>query len=153
MDSDNLMPEVDFSNHPMVKNATDVNNAEMSRVEQICSWICNEIGSPAALAAIVVIQVVWIIIGQCTKLDPYPYVFLLTVSNVIQLILIFILAVGQRQSVQRSESRSQTDHDSISRIMHHQDLQEKMLLQILEHHDINSEEVKSVIKSLNSITE
>jgi len=152
MDSDHNTTD-DFNNHPMVKNATDVHNGEMSPLEKICAWVCDEIGSPMALAAIVVIQLVWIIIGQLSKLDPYPYVFLLTVSNVIQLILIFILAVGQRQSVQRSESRSQTDHDSISRIMHHQDLQEKMLLQILEHHDINSDEVKNVIKSLNSITE
>jgi hypothetical protein len=149
MDSEVKNIPDDYSNHPLVQNATDVHYNEMSKVEKICAWVCDEIGSPFALFAIIVIQVLWVVLGQTSNLDPYPYVFLLTISNVIQLILIFILAVGQRQSVQRSEIRSQTDHDSISRIMHHQDLQEKILLQILQHHDINSDEVKNVLAALN----
>lgn len=139
-----------YEKHPLVKNANDVHHNDMSKVEKMCAWVCDAIGSAAALGIIVIIQVLWVCIGQSTKLDPYPYVFMLTVSNVIQLILIFILAVGQRQSVERAAIRTQTDHDAISRIMHHQDLQEKMLLQILNHHDINSDEVKSMIELLNS---
>lgn len=54
-------------------------------------------GAPAALVAAIVLQFVWIGIGLATNWDPYPFVFLLTCSNVIQLILIFVIAVAQRQ--------------------------------------------------------
>ena len=54
-------------------------------------------GAPAALVAAIVLQFVWIGIGRATHWDPCPFVFLLTCSNVIRLILIFVIAVAQRQ--------------------------------------------------------
>ena len=52
--------------------------------------------------AAIVLQFVWIGIGLATNWDPYPFVFLLTCSSVIQLILIFVIAVAQRQLSHRS---------------------------------------------------
>jgi hypothetical protein len=48
--------------------------------------------------AALVIQAIWITIGQITGLDPYPFTFMLTCSNIFQLMMIFIVAVAQRQS-------------------------------------------------------
>ncbi len=66
--------------------------------------------------------------GIITHLDPYPFAFLLTCSNVLQLILIFILAVGQKQSACHAELRAEHDHDSISRLLYHQEVQEEVLI-------------------------
>ena len=82
--------------------------------------------------------------------DPFPFVFLLTISNVIQLILIFILAVGQRQSSAHAELRAEHDHDSISRLLYHQEVQEQMLLAIAAKTDANVEKVKSMIVQLST---
>jgi hypothetical protein len=70
---------------------------KISKIEQICSWICEKTGSTTALVSVVVIQVLWLIIGQWTNLDAYPYPFFITISNIVQLTFIFIIAVGQRQ--------------------------------------------------------
>ena len=69
----------------------------VSPTEHICRRIAAMTGAPAALVAAIVLQFVWIGIGPATHWDPCPFVFLLTCSNVIQLILIFVIAVAQRQ--------------------------------------------------------
>jgi hypothetical protein len=69
----------------------------LSPTEHICWRIAAMTGAPAALVAAIVPQLVWIGIGLATNWDPYPFVFLLTCSNVIQLILIFVTAVARRQ--------------------------------------------------------
>jgi uncharacterized membrane protein len=135
--------------HHLAENANQTHRKRLSKVEKVCAWVCDKTGSPTALIAVSIIQIVWIVLGQFCKFDPYPFAFLLTVSNVIQLILIFVLAVGQRQSAKRSEVRAETDHKSISYMLHHQDLQEKMLIAIMEKLDIDSENMKNKIDELN----
>jgi hypothetical protein len=73
---------------------------------------------------------------------------LLTCSNVLQLILIFILAVGQRQSSAHAELRAEHDHDSISRLLYHQELQEEVLLQIARRMECDISEIKVRIDQL-----
>jgi low affinity Fe/Cu permease len=101
-------------------------------IEDRCEWVCDQTGSPFALILVCVFQVIWIIAGQLFRFDPYPFSFLLTVSNIVQLILIFVLAVGQRQNNKKSELKANTDHESISYILHHQDAHYKMLYLILD---------------------
>jgi uncharacterized membrane protein len=140
----------DFDTHPLVKNVNDIRDDEKSYLEKVCSWVCDEVGSPVALILIIVIQFIWIIIGQYSKLDPYPYSFLLTISNVLQLILIFILAVGQRESQKHAEMRAQNDHDNIVHVMHHQDLQEIMLFRLMEANKLDTSDVKQDLESLSN---
>ena len=85
-----------------------------------------------------------------TKFDPFPFTFLLTCSNVLQLILIFILAVGARQSSAHAELRAEHDHDSISRLIYHQELQERILLEIAQKIEIDVESIKTMVAQLAS---
>jgi len=75
---------------------------------------------------------------------------LLTCSNILQLILIFILAVGQRQSVAHDELRAEHDHDTISRLLYHQEVQENILIQIATRVECDVEGIKKMVAQLAS---
>lgn len=146
VDKDVKLSEV---KHHLAENANDAHKANLSNIEKACAWVCEKTGSPNSLIAVVVIQVIWVILGEIYKFDPYPFAFLLTVSNIIQLILIFVLAVGQNQTTKSTETRAEIDHKSISIILHHQDLQEQMLGAIMKELQIETDEIKNKLESLN----
>lgn len=113
-------------------NANEAHIESLNPIEIFCRNISNIIGSPFALILSIIVQVTWIAIGIITKLDPWPFAFLLTCSNVIQLILIFVLAVAQKQSSEHAETRAEIDHQNITKLMEYQKMQEDLLRQILD---------------------
>ena len=88
-------------------------------VEKICQRIAYLIGTSTALVLSVTLQVVWVLYGSISHKDPFPFVFMLTVSNMIQLTLIFILANGQRtmqdndHKLHRKIDRLHEKHDEL----------------------------------------
>jgi len=140
---------LDVSEHPLVHDVNQEQLDNLSPVERFCRQVADWTGAPLALGLAILVQALWIPIGIFTKLDPYPFAFLLTCSNVLQLILIFILAVGQRQSAAHAELRAEHDHDSISRLLYHQEVQEKMLLALVTKTDIDVQQVRAMLASLS----
>ena len=140
----------DFSvtDHPLAHDVNKEHNDSLSPVEKLCKRIADSTGAPLALGLAIVVQAIWILVGSLTKWDPFPFSFLLTVSNVLQLILIFILAVGQRQSSAHAELRAEHDHDSISRLLYHQEVQERLLLAIAAKTEIDVENIKQMVSQL-----
>lgn len=63
--------------------------------ERIAAAIVRVTGNPFALLVVLLVQPVWIAVGVLTHLDPFPFVFLLTVSNVVQIVVMFAVAVAQ----------------------------------------------------------
>ena len=120
----------------------------MTPVERFCKRVADSTGAPIALGLAILVQAIWIPLGLLTKFDPFPFTFLLTCSNVLQLILIFILAVGQRQSGAHAELRAEHDHDAISRLLYHQELQEQILIQIASRVECDVEEIKKMVARL-----
>lgn len=100
-----------------IRNANNEIEEDRSSLEKICYKINNWIGSPAALIGIIIIQFIWIVVGEISHMDPYPFPFLLTVSNILQLILIFALSLGQKQTNKHTELRSEIDHETIVHIL------------------------------------
>jgi len=143
-----LPGSVDITNHPLVHDVNAEHAESLSPVERICKRIADSTGAPIALALAIIVQIVWIPIGIITKLDPYPFAFLLTCSNVLQLILIFILAVGARQSSAHAELRAEHDHSSISRLLYHQEVQENVLLSIASKIECDVADIKARIEQL-----
>jgi uncharacterized membrane protein len=139
---------IDVSDHPLVHDVNAEHADNLTPVERICKRIADSTGAPIALGLAILIQFVWIPVGILTKLDPYPFAFLLTCSNILQLILIFILAVGQRQSSAHAELRAEHDHDSISRLLYHQELQENILLQIATKIECDVSDLKTAVTKL-----
>jgi uncharacterized membrane protein len=139
---------MDVSNHPLVHDVNREQRESLSPVERICKDIADWTGAPLALGLAILLQAVWIAVGLITKLDPFPFAFLLTCSNVLQLILIFVLAVGQRQSSQHAELRAEHDHDSISRLLYHQEVQEQVLIALARKIGVEIESMEKTIEVL-----
>ena len=140
------MPSV--TDHPLVHDVNREHNESLSPVERLCKRIADWTGAPLALGLAILVQAIWIPVGVVTKLDPYPFAFLLTCSNVLQLILIFILAVGQRQSSSHAELRAEHDHDSISRLLYHQEVQEQVLIALARKIGCEVENVAKMVEQL-----
>ena len=138
----------DVTEHPLVHDVNQEHSDNLSSVERFCKRVADWTGAPVALGLAIVLQAIWIPLGIYTKFDPFPFTFLLTCSNVLQLILIFILAVGQRQSSAHAELRAEHDHDSISRLLYHQELQEEVLLQIASRIECDVSDIKKRIDQL-----
>jgi uncharacterized membrane protein len=134
--------------HPLVHDVNQEHQEQLSPVERICKKIADGTGAPLALFLAVIVQIAWVAFGTITKMDPYPFAFLLTCSNIIQLILIFILAVGQKQSSQHAELRAEHDHDSISRLLYHQEVQEDILLAIARKIELDVEQLSAMVNRL-----
>ncbi len=143
-----VTPGLDVTEHPLVHDVNQEHAESLSATERLCKRIADSTGAPMALGLAVLIQLAWIVVGIATKWDPFPFSFLLTVSNVLQLILIFILAVGQRQSSAHAELRAEHDHDSISRLLYHQELQENILIQIASKIECNVDDIKAMVSKL-----
>jgi len=143
-----VTPGLDATEHPFVHDVNQEHRDSLSAMEKLCKRIADSTGAPLALGLAVLIQAVWIVVGIATKWDPFPFAFLLTVSNVLQLILIFILAVGQRQSSAHAELRAEHDHDSISRLLYHQELQERILIEIAGKIECDVEDIKAMVANL-----
>ena len=114
-----------------LRNANTLQEAGLSTTERLCRRIADWTGAPIALIGAIVLQLAWIVFGMITRLDPFPFVFLLTVSNVIQLVLIFVIAVAQRQQSKHDQLRAEVDHEALHRILQHQAKQEALLVALL----------------------
>lgn len=134
--------------HPAVRNVNDLQAAQTSVTEKLCQRIAAGTGAPVTLVAVIIFQFIWIIVGQVTKMDPFPFVFMLTVSNVIQLVLIVVVAVAGRQQSLHDTIRADEDHATISRLMYHQQAQEMLLLEIAGKLGIDCAELRATVTAL-----
>ncbi|MDQ6929951.1 MAG: DUF1003 domain-containing protein [Candidatus Eremiobacteraeota bacterium] len=142
-----LLP-TDMEEHPLVEDVNALHRQQLSPIEKTCKRIADATGAPIALILAIILQFAWIGFGVATRFDPFPFVFLLTCSNVLQLILIFVIAVAQRQSSQHDELRAEADHDAISRILYHQQLQETFLLALSEKLGVDTTALRQSVAAL-----
>ena len=141
-------PNTDVGEHPMVRDVNEEHEQSLSRVEKLCKKIADATGAPTALAIAIVSQIAWVVVGSLTHWDPFPFVFLLTMSNILQLILIFIIAVAQKQGGEHAELRAEADHESIARLLHHQEVQEELLLRLAQSTQCDVSDIKAAVQSL-----
>jgi len=142
------MPHANVEDHPLVDDVNRLHREQLSGTEKLCRRIADLTGAPAALMLAIIVQFVWITVGALTHWDPFPFVFLLTCSNVLQLILIFVIAVAQRQQTQHDELRAEADHDAISRLLYHQQVQNELLVRIAERTGIDVSDLKPTVATL-----
>src|ERR1019366_5951973 len=75
---------IDVQNHPLVHNAFAEHQEQLSPVERVCQQVSQLTGSPIAVAMAIAVQATWIPVCILTHLDPFPFAFLLTCSNILQ---------------------------------------------------------------------
>lgn len=141
-----------IDDHPLVGNVNELQADRLSATERFCRRIADATGAPAALLLAILVQFAWLIVGTVTHWDPFPFVFLLTCSNVIQLILIFVIAVAQRQQTMHDEIRAEADHATISRLLYHQEFQDKMLLRLAERSGVDVSDLRPMLESLAGVS-
>jgi hypothetical protein len=134
--------------HPAVDNVNELHAKKLSTIATICRRITAGAGTPVALLSAIVVQIVWVTVGAATRLDPFPFLFLLTCSNVLQLVMIFVIAVGQRQQSLHDELRADADHGAISRLLYHQQTQESLLLRVAEKVGVDASDVANTFLAL-----
>lgn len=140
----------EVENHPLVGDVNAMHQERLTPIEKVCKRIADATGAPMALMLAIAVQVVWVATGIFWRWDPFPFVFLLTFSNIIQLILIFIIAVAQRQQSEHDELRADEDHDSISRLLYHQQLQDQILMRLAERSGVNVSDLVPTVDTLLS---
>jgi uncharacterized membrane protein len=134
--------------HPAANNVNDLHEQSLTVTEKFCQKVGESTGAPITLVAVIIFQLVWIIVGQITKMDPFPYIFMLTVSNVVQLILIVVLAVAGKQQASHAEIRAEEDHSSLSRMLYHQQTQEAMLIELCKRAGVDTTEYERAVTDL-----
>lgn len=142
------LQRANMDDHPLVSDVNSLHKERLSATERLCRRIADLTGAPTALVLAIIVQLAWISVGAVTHWDPFPFVFLLTCSNVLQLILIFVIAVAQKQQTQHDELRAEADHNSISRLLYHQQLQNELLMRIAERTGAEVSDLKAAAAKL-----
>lgn len=101
--------------------ATVVTDPQTTRTtaDTIAAWVTRRLGSMVTVYLTVALSAVWMVLGARGVLgfDPYPYPVLLFVGNVVQLLLIFVILVGQRTLSEAGERRAQQTYDDAQAIL------------------------------------
>ncbi|HUY40701.1 MAG TPA: DUF1003 domain-containing protein [Candidatus Dormibacteraeota bacterium] len=134
--------------HPLVPDVNAQHCDRLSVTERVCRRIADATGAPTALLLAILLQFGWILWGTLTHWDPYPFAFLLTISNILQLILIFVISVAQKQQTMHAEIRAEADHDTISRLLYHGEVQDRILVRLAERAGVDVSDLAPMIASL-----
>jgi uncharacterized membrane protein len=84
------------------------------------AWLTQRMGSMWAFSVAVVVQVTWIGLAQAgvLRIDAFPYPFLLFVSSLLQLVVMFVITVGQDVLGRTGDRRSEQTFLNAEAILH-----------------------------------
>lgn len=132
-----------------VRNVNDVHAASLSGLDRLAIFITDRVGTMGFFFMIFLWTVTWcgynILATEVTSLhwkpfDPFPaFVAYLLMSNVIQILLMPLIMVGQNVQGRHSELRAESDFEinikaekEIEVILHHLEYQNAVLITMLE---------------------
>lgn len=120
------------------QNINVVHKSRLNFQDRLAMWITTGIGTMYAVyffAAFMVGWMIWQGFISNKPFDPYPFAFLLFIGNIIQLLLMPLIMVGQNIQGRHSEIRAEeefkttiTSYKDIEHILAHLDAQDKELL-------------------------
>jgi uncharacterized membrane protein len=84
------------------------------------AWITRKVGTMTAFYAATSLQIGWIVVAQTgvIRFDPYPFAFLLFLSSLAQLLLMFVIMVGQQVIGQAADKRSLQTYLNAEAVLH-----------------------------------
>ncbi len=146
-----------------VRNPNQVHDAGLSRLDRIAMWVTDRVGSVGFFLAILAWTIVWTgyniaateIKGLHWKsFDPFPaFVAYLLISNVIQILLMPLIMVGQNLQGRHTETRAQLDFEinqkaekEVLVILRHLEHNTDLLLQLMQHMDcrVSQEQLRAL---------
>ena len=139
-------------------NVSEVQKTKLSKLDRLACFITDKVGSMGFFLIIFGWTVLWcgynILASEVpalhwTSFDPFPaFVAYLLISNVIQILLMPLIMVGQNVQSQHSDLRAQSDLDvnvkaeeEIEAILKHLELQNAMLLALLDKQGIQQDAI------------
>lgn len=149
--------------HPPVRNVNDLHDQSLSPLDKFAVKITGKIGSMGFFLFILAWTVIWtgynILASQVHALhwksfDPFPaFVAYLLISNVIQILLMPLIMVGQNLQGRHSETRAQMDFEinqkaekEVMAILRHLEHNTELLLHLMRHLEcrISDEELRAL---------
>jgi uncharacterized membrane protein len=87
---------------------------------RIAAWITHKVGTMTAFYVATSLQLGWITLAQTgvIRFDPYPFAFLLFLSSLAQLLLMFVIMVGQQVIGQAADKRSLQTYLNAEAVLH-----------------------------------
>jgi uncharacterized membrane protein len=146
-----------------VQNANDLHTAKLTPLNKAAMYVTEKVGSMGFFLIILVWTVVWcgynMIASEIPGLhwpafDPFPaFVAYLLISNVIQILLMPLIMVGQNLQGQHSEIRAQLDFEinqkaekEVTAILKHLEYNTDLIIQLMKHLEcrISDEELRAI---------
>lgn len=118
---------------------------QLSRLERLAIWITDRVGTMGFFLIIFGWTVVWLgwntLAPNAVRFDPFPaFVLWLFLSNMIQILLMPLIMVGQNLQGRHAEARAEADFEvntkaerEIEAILLHLEAQNDLILKILHH--------------------
>jgi uncharacterized membrane protein len=123
--------------------------ARLGFQDRIALTVTGAIGTMYAVYVFAVFMGLWmawqIAVGKAA-FDPYPFAFLLFMGNIVQLLLMPLIMVGQNLQSRHAEARSEEEFETVGRIFH--DLETA-----LTHLDAQDGELLSQTRLLTALVE
>ena len=149
------MASIDFVHHPHPQTEARKLAAPPKVADQHIGFngrlgaaITRRVGTMWAVYIAVAIQVTWMTLATIGfwefKKDPYPFAFLLFLSNIVQLLLMFVIMVGQRVLGAASDKRAVVTYQDAEAILHE-------CLQMQEHLTAQDAALERMIKRLEQL--
>ncbi|GAC1402732.1 MAG: hypothetical protein NVSMB52_16690 [Chloroflexota bacterium] len=87
---------------------------------RIAAWMTQRIGTMWSVYIVTIIVGAWMILAQAGPLsfDKYPFSFMLFLGNVVQLLLIFVILVGQQVLGATAERRATETYEDAEALLH-----------------------------------
>jgi uncharacterized membrane protein len=138
--------------HPLHNTYAEI-KASMGQLEKLAVWITEHVGTMAFFLLILGWTVIWLgwnfLAPPRLQFDPpMGFVFWLFISNMIQILLMPLLMIGQNIQGRQSEARAEHDLDvnikaeaEIETILNHLERQNDMLMAMLQKQGIKLDEV------------
>lgn len=143
---------------PHVQNVNKMHEGSLNKLERLALVITDKVGSMGFFLIIFTWTVLWcgynILASQVPALgwhafDPFPaFVAYLLISNVIQILLMPLIMVGQNLQGRHSEMRAENDYEinvkaemEVKNILHHLEEQNEMLICLAQQVGVAQEEI------------
>ncbi len=138
--------------HPLRNTYAEI-KAEMGKLEKVAVWITDHVGTMTFFLIILIWTVLWLgwnlLAPPAQQFDPaMGFVLWLFISNLIQIMLMPLLMIGQNIQGRASEARAEHDLEvnikaeaEIETILHHLERQNDILVAMLEKQGIKLDEV------------
>ena len=127
-----------------IRNVNIEHRGRLTKLERFAVWITDHIGTMGFFLAIFLWTVLWLgwnlLAPAELTFDPYPaFVLWLFISNMIQLLLMPLLLIGQNLQGKHAEARAETDYEvntkaerEIGTILEHLENQDNVMQEILK---------------------